>query len=961
MILNVVFLLLLLLPRNAQAESEPIIDDLNSTTQPQEPEQKGLYTVGAAYFTSFAAYTGAAVPGSKDHSIVQHFLTQQGDIITGLTPPRVQINYIPDQPNPLYDKKILHLNNGANKPIAVPADIPNVICLLENLITTSQQSIITIPPLNDAQGNEAQAIVCLETAVTGTSDTSLHVYTIAAISPHEGFFGDDKSGFSLIKHHIIIKEELTKEKITIGRSSTKTELQLDVLDATNGIEFGNKAIPLGIHEISSALNINGGLASITPNVIDMCWHPNVERLYIALHIKTKADATNEQGARALLVARIHEDKLILDPITPDALCNGNDKIIGAVGPNQEISLHKVRPFITSTGIRYLIVLGGHGAPETTKRCLYALPLAHCGHDKSRHEVMQDHLHGTLAAKSDMPHAIYGYDKTLTARLLTTPAKTAHDLYSCYDPAIGIGNQSILPNDITDIYSSGDAVFVSVAQPGNGQQPGIFHSQAILDNEGRIAAWTCWQRFGVEVGVAKFSINPTHYTTSFLYSDLPLFVLTQWKHPLKRKKNEQIPPPDDILEGLIETIFPQEHGGLQGLVDFSCTTPGLSTQENPLSLMIAMGQKKVALIQTGGNNKNGIFTAHKNMFLNTIAHAQETINPNQPSEMPKTLIFSDDILAALGSITCAAIGTNGTQSWLFVGGARGVAVLTDAHGNGWSTEHGIAPLFETHAAAMNFKKCGNSRFIQKLICDNNNLYIITNKTVERIPLSPESLLKPELTAHTLVKSNTEIIFDGSVSGPLVLLATSNGLLHNPQGTDARYENNTLSTSRLTSVKLPCNSTCVYKLFFVTRTRHEHDFAHGAQLFASTGSLAENKTDVFRLYIDNVYEKGIKETTVQATNDHIYKDIPTPFLSFNNFRSNFVTDGSHYFSSRSRQTSEKPFLNLIPQEMIKKVFVSDHFCSQMPLQGHKANNIVKIVQNSATGNWIAAGDFGIRSNE
>ncbi len=375
----------------------------------------------------------------------------------------------------------------------------------------------------------------------------------------------------------------------------------------------------------------------------------------------------------------------------------------------------------------------------------------------------------------------------------------------------------------------------------------------------------------------------------------------------------------------------------------------------------MGQKKVALIQTGGNNKNTLFTAHRNMFLNTIANTNETFKHDQSSGIPKTIIFSDATLEGLGSITCAAIGTNGTQSWLFVGGARGVAVLTDAQGNGWSTEHGIASLFETNAATMNFKKCGDYRFIQKLICDNNNLYIITNKTLERIPLSPESLLKPAVTAHTLVKNTTEIIFDGSVSGPLMLLATSNGLLHNSPGTDIRFEKRTLNTTQLTTVKLPYSSNCVYALFFVTRTRQEHDFAYGAQVFASTGSLAENKTDVFRLYIDNAYENGVQESTIQVLNDHIYKNKATPFLSFNNFRSHFVTNGTHYFSSRSRQTTEKPFLYLIPQEMIKKVFVSDHLCHQIPLQGHKANTIVKIVQNSATGNWIAAGDFGIRTNE
>lgn len=960
MILNILLLHLgiLLLTPTIQAEMQQTDTNDHHNEESTTPEQNGGYTIGVTYINASIAYTGAAIPGSKEYSIVQHYLTQQGDALNGITPPRVQINYVPDQINPLYDKQILHLINSANKPVAVPADIPNIICLLENTLTSSNQSLITTPPLNDVLGNESYAIAGLETAITGTSDSSLHIYTVAAVTSHHGFFGDKHSGFSLIKHDSVRIKKEDEEEIAITASSkpAQYELKLNVLDAINGIAHGNRALPLGIDQISSAININGGLESIEPNTIAMCWHPNIERLYIALHIKTKTDATQQQGARALLIGRIKKNKLILDPILSDELCQENNTLISAVGPNQEISLHKVVPFITSTGVRYLLVLGGHGAPHTTQQTLSALPLAHRGYNKTRKEVAHDPLHGVIAAKSDITHAIYGHDKKLTARLLTTPATTKHDLLTYADPALHVGNHTILPHNITDIVVSGDAVFVSVAQYGNGQQPGIFYSQAILNDQGSVAAWTSWQRFGINVGVAKFSINSMHYATNFLYSDFPLFCQTTWKQPLKRKKNEQIPPPDDTLEGLVETIFPQEKGGLQGLHDFPCTTPGLNAPENPISIMVATGQKKVALIKTGETSNNTIFYAHKNMFLNTIAFTGDKYASDVE---PKTLVLTDPVLESLGSITCAAIGTNGEQSWLFVGGARGVAVLSDVHGNGWSNNNGIISLFATKAAGLSFKKCGNHRFIQKLIGDNNNLYIITNTSVERIALSSASL-KTEKT-QTLVQCSTEIIFDGSVSGPLLLLGTSNGLFHNAPGTDVRLATQPLTSSQLRCSELSSDSKCVYKLHFVTRTHLEHDFAYGAQVFASTGSLADNKTDVFRIYIDNVYENGITQESVQVVNNQLYRNSTAPFLSFNNFRSNFVTDGCHHFSSRSRQTTDKPFLYMIPQEMIKRVFVSDHLCYQMPLQVHKANNIVKIVQNSATGNWIVAGDFGIRSNE
>ena len=643
-------------------------------SQPASVAQEHIsYTIGPAIISGNIAFTGAALPGSKEYAITQHTIGEGIGLINGVTPEYVMLNYQPEQPNPLFNQKILNLIHNAQKLIAVPADHPNQLFLLENLLTTSQQSLLASPILPDIDGMSSSMITSYDTGITGTSDTSLHVYTLAAVASHDSVFGDHKSGFNLIKH-TVTQEELPPDDQ--NKTVTRNKTHLELCEATL------KAVPLGIDEDNSALSINGGVASVG-NHAAIRWHPNLERFYIALQIKTKSDATVNQGGRALLVGRVDDDKLILDPVLPSDICQGMDKIIAATGPDQEVSLHTIYPFSTTAGIPYLLVVGGNGSPETTKNMISALPLTHHGYNISRKRATQEKLHGTIAMLKSNMQILYGYDRKIAARLLTTPANTQGEVYSCYDAAIAVGNFAALPHDITDVVISGNAVFVSVAQKGNGQQAGIFHSQAILDDEGRIAAWTQWQRFGPDCGIEKFSIQPLAYMITYLYSDTPIFGLKQWKQPPKRKKNEQIPPPTDSLEGLIQTIFPQVEGGLQALSSYARDIPGLNSDKQELSLLIALGQKKVALVQTGSLVNEEFFAPHKDNFLATISYATPQLQ--QHAELPaRTLVLSDEVIESLGALSCAAIATNGTQAWLVVGGPRGAAILCTKDGNGWTS-------------------------------------------------------------------------------------------------------------------------------------------------------------------------------------------------------------------------------------------------------------------------------------
>lgn len=578
--------------------------------------------------------------------------------------------------------------------------------------------------------------------------------------------------------------------------------------------------------------------------------------------------------------------------------------------------------------------------------------------------MEDSLHGTIASKFAIPedrHILNIYGQKLVGRVLKNPAQTNDEMPTMYDCATQVGALKELPNAISDVIIVGDAVFVTIAEPGSGQYPGIFHSQAILDGNGKIAAWTPWQRIGgIQEGVKTAVINSAQHFLAYLKAQEPEIVSYI---NLNLPKNEELikySKTKGDLSDLFEEIFSQEKGGIQGLYDFACATPGFN-KENSLSMLIATGYKKIVLVETGRIDNFGFFNGYKEQFANDLivcerGKIQELPNSNQ--ELPRALVVQGGILEELGAISYATIITDGNQSWFLIAGYRGMAVLAHNDGSGWSNTPGLQPGF-AELTDMEFRKFGSHNRIKKVISDGCNLYIVTNSTIERITINQNSIssntVKGKVLASSLQVEGT--FFDMGVSGPLAVLATSKGLLVNGVATDVRI--NSAEDLQWRSINLPNAKGPVYNLFFISSTEHKNGFGHGGQLYASVGSLLENTADVYRLFIHDVYKEGVTNKSVEVLPDHVFVNKPFPLFCFNSFRDHFATDGAHYFSARSRHISEKPFLRFVSLPSIKVFTPRDSSAYKVALHSGKGTkNITAIVQNSATGNWLIAGDFGLR---
>ena len=157
-------------------------------------------------------------------------------------------------------------------------------------------------------------------------------------------------------------------------------------------------------------------------------------------------------------------------------------IIGQRGANKTITANKLAIMTTSDGpsasyrFKYLIVNGVNGAITTTGNQIWAIPLVVGNADTTQN--------GAFAA--------------VTTGNFATPAAALGDLYLTTSAAAKVGNGPLpiaaAATDVQDIKIVGDAVYVSVATTGSATStPGVYTSQAIFDNLGKVAGWTEWHK------------------------------------------------------------------------------------------------------------------------------------------------------------------------------------------------------------------------------------------------------------------------------------------------------------------------------------------------------------------------------------------------------------------------------------------------------------------------------------
>jgi len=861
-----------------------------------------------------------------------------------LTPATVNINGTPDVENPLFGAKIIALGLLEKEvgyfiddlPVVVSENKPATVYLFDDITTAGKITLVPSADVHDANGNVSNGIVDL------TTNVKSHVF--AAAKPNGGEFGQINSGIALLARG-------TVEVPTEDEKSVKLRAFGEVNAHTGSMI---NPVALRLDPTSQAIKIDSDLFNIVQNHVAMHWDSSLERLFVGL--QTTASSSSDDGTRAVAVVKFIDNGAIeLETIAPDTLFVSGDttNIIGARGANQRVSIHTLQTMWTSTALNYLIVVGNVGDPASTQQSVFALPLVNTGDSR-----------GVIANKNAQPQNLFKNSviPRFFARVISEPATTPDEMTHATDVAAQVGGGNLLAGPIGNIIVRDDTVFAYVGE----NTPGVYSSQAIFDASGKITAWTQWQRAAGTTdtifGAALVALEGKFILASGTTADTVNTIRrTVWSNG----SPESLQP----LTTIFDETFNSHDGGIQGMQPFPTLTIGL----NNITVLAAGGIGTIALAQTGTINNNGIVTPTTGSDYNNIASFNEgTITSNVNA---KTVLISGGALTNVGPITALEIGGNvqagvHPNSWFFVGGSDGLAVLAQEDGTGWNTLTELGNNFSGLTSGMRFMNIGDYRFVKKLIYEGdlvnyNFLYVITHSKIDRINLDTSNFATNTLDITTIATIGNNGVsrrggfLDGIFSQALGVIATTDQLLRVGNNKDIR----TITSQEdadWTPVAIGENAGAPTALYTVTTTNKPQDITRniGGHFYVLTADAGLNQSRINRFAVNSLgANEAVNATTIQAFDDLFVKNIPSFLLSFGEFRSNFATDGALYFATRNQNVVLAPVVMLTPAHPVPRVGIGNVGDRSMPvaINFQQGTDINYFGRNPASGSWIAAGNF------
>lgn len=926
-------------------------------------------------------YAGAKEAITTD-SVKKYAITKFNSLleVVGITPEKI-IMYTDDktkeeQDNDLYGKQILNLVSYKNsyllatyeqKAEGETVSTSNILYMILNPQQDGKLSIKT-EALKDAEKADTKQIK----AFTGSSS-----YIFAAVSASDKTWQDDDSSVNENRGIAIVYPNMSASP-----NPTITQLNAEDLKQSTPEATAKKISVTPVDKVVCFYSADAtqpmGKAKIMGSDVDMCWSTSLQRLYTGLSEVKRDDPAKEGGCFSVLVGRIGVDssdsltKLILSPILSNPQkgkfnVNSNKNIIGFYYDTStltpiSISAKKIRSIVTSTNKNYVIVNCNVATTSgDTYNQIFALPVL--GTLDSDGKSIPEAQIGTLSKinnstklptfdgiptnKDEMPI----YDKS-------TPANSTKGILVGHDTKQNI-------DDLTDMFIYGDSVYICLGDSTSAQDQGIFQSSAIFNEDGIIISWTPWQRVGGGIyrvlggGIDSFANfyflcgendKPANANTV----RITCWGTTEEVNPSATTLTSGIAWEKNVernLSSIISEIFPQEEGGVFQIINLDEQTPGFKT--NQFSMMVAVGYKKVALIQTGkwdNSGKTGKF----------IPNTKFTINDN-------VFVFELELkdIAPLCFAEVSRSQTSG-EGWLFVGGYGGVAVLSKADGSGWSwtaPSTGLDNLSSTEFPGTGFTfktltpSTGDFKYVRKLaslvssdkkqlfIQTMNNLYVVNQSadqfktgkvTEQKITFNPsvENLFFTDM----LIIPNSDTFADTTSTKFKFILGTTNGLYC---GTG--YDGTKINLTALNTSMGPA-----LHLHYISETKGKNGSI--GNLFVTYANFLSNSGKVYRYTVDGSNTTSVKPVTVDDSN---------LFIDFYSFRGNFITDGAFGFSLLPKGPSNYIFTYMyqITQNTTETVIPLDEYldlaCSNW--------NVGVMTRNTASGSWLVPGDWGIRVNE
>lgn len=507
-------------------------------------------------------------------------------------------------------------------------------------------------------------------------------FIFAAVRPHDGNFGELYSGIALVNINA-----QTLEPIQIAAVTGDAGIKAKQTDATsNEIRITNDP-------------------TLRENTATLYWDDILERLYLGLQLTTTT--APHSGAKSVVVAYINNCKLDLLNIAPNiAFTNTATNMVGIDNvTEQSLAVAHIRTMHCSTGPDYLIINGGNGTIDQTNNLIFALPLVN--------DPTTPTAHGTLAKK----------DAALTNYKFTVPASLNADLPTSAEPAVTVGTSSLpiqADTPISDIAVIGDTVYVSINTALSAlNDTGIFYTQALFDENGKIVRWTPWKR--VFPCDSCLNLPNSQGRTTFFAVDAVTGKI--WAVDGSSNKTVRITSWDrggTNTTGLATILTTELYDGSYTALDLDQSTRDFVNSTTHRYALFG-GVDKITFARTG------------QALGNQINSPQEIITDFSSTTNVSTTKLPNDG----GCIRCLEYARrltgDGNQNYFFAGTENGLFVFADASGNGFNV-NSLNYLNAAPFSGGSWQKIDTIHgTVNAIKTSGRALYVLTSETSSTTPV------------------------------------------------------------------------------------------------------------------------------------------------------------------------------------------------------------------------------------
>lgn len=799
---------------------------------------KNSIVYGAAY----QDYSGQMV--IKENALFQC----NGTELQSIVPEIVTINITNIlQPNPLFDQGIRALAFIAPEQKDLPvvlskADLKKIYAF-ENVETGS---LLVSEVLKDSQGNDTSLLEVLAASIDGT------IFTVA--HPNQGLFGQAGTGIAV----------LVRGYVDINGKPQRIFNQIDLN------QIGNpSAFPFDLS--SAAFVFNNRQALSFQNSV-LCWDDSLQCLYVGITGTGSIDP--DGGIKGIAVfSIIGGTPLLVSLINEQALVGKDDLLLSKEGSLASVSVSKVEIMHTSTGLSYLIAVVGFEDQKEVR----VLPLVESnGQD-----------HGTVASKTSSISTLYLTSlrhSFFQKRIFDQPALTPSDLFEKTDqPALIGANETLstlLYEHMNDCFVQGDSIFITVNNSDSPEHSGLFFSRALFGSDGRIIAWTRWQKADTTknlfYAVSDLKQGGFYMATGVDLSHVNSISKSDWKLG------------SESSYAYLQDLFKDDL--LSQGADISCAKILFEPHRVDNSILFIGGSYKKLLITILGTIDENGFVVNES----TNTSVKTLITQNTTSLVPgtNTLVFSDPVLQSVGFITdCAyAYRQSPDQEFLVVSGSGGAVLLAQADFSGWQSDLGVGNNFSNIVLPVQWVMLENQEYIKKVIADNQYLYLVSDARITRINLNESDLANQSIDKVVIADinqfENTQAFIDFIPSQSHAILATTKGLYYSDLNSSVQTDS--LDGIVWHNVTLPESVSSIEHIQVVTQSGNPVDMtqSQGSQIIMSATSQSNKRGTIIRATVD-------QDGTVTCFNDVRIRGAQSHFIDYGSFIKSSYSDGAFWY--------------------------------------------------------------------